>query len=1204
MERNRMHLKEIELENFKSFARKTRIPLLEGFTAVTGPNGAGKSNIADAILFVLGPKSSRVIRAGKLTDLIFNGGKEKKPASECKVSLVFDNSDRLIPIDSDKIKLTRVVRISDNVDGYYSYFYVNDKRSSLGEFDNLLANARISADGYNFVQQGDITRIVQMSNLERRRILDDISGITKFDEEIQSAEKERLAADDNIQRLSIILDEIKKQMKQLDSDREGALKYKDLHDRLLGAQACMAVKGKGSVEREIASISEQIDSYTKEKEKSETKKEELLQELQGVSDELTAVETEITERGGDEAKDIKDKIDSLRIEIARAKDAAQNADEMSVSLKDVKKAQAEDLKMVEKDLQAIHAKLEPLKKEHEQKSKLLAGKRDKLTEHQEEISKSDSELNTLQKEALELSAEVTTRQEKLHALNLEQDRLNEKISRLKIDIANQEETKKTYDFELKDAEWSIKELKNETKSSSQGIKRLQEDYQSKRNKERKLIEQSQELENAVKSLTREYNQLKAEAMAIDAVKKGQNTAVSTVLEARDKGSIKGIHGTLAELAEVDSDYETAMNIAAGQRMHAIVVDTDEVAAQCIDQLKRSKAGRATFLPLNKMIDGRPRGKAVLAAKSSLGFAIDLVKFDEKYRSAFWFVFGDTVVVKTLDEARKLMGGVRLVTLEGELAEASGAMVGGTLEKNLMKFGAPSESRIEKKAAELRTAVEESERVQAELAQLKLELADLEGKIRDTNTKDSGESAKIGSLGAKRKEFEQRLASIVAELEAKNKDLAETLDLFEKTKEDTSRFTQDIEKTKKKKEAKDKKLLEITPHELSQALKKLESEILDLSNTVANLNSEIQTLTKQIELVEARKKELEDGVASTDQKIAEQKIKSKESTEKQVQQETELKALLKMERSMGDKLNTLRTKRDNLYKKKTDTDASIEKIATKVQTSCDFVLSLQSKIGDAQKRLQEAEAVLAQYVQVKLPDEMPSQEDLRLTVSECERLISTLGAVNLKAIDDYEDRKQRFDGLKEEISQLEKQKTNLFKLVAEINDKKKLGFSKIFVAINENFKKIFVELSGGGEAELLLENEQEPLAGGLIIKARPKDKKAVRLEALSGGEKSLTALSFIFAIQAFEPSPFYMLDEIDMYLDGINAENVAKAIKRSAQNAQSIQISLRKITLKEADHLVGVTMQREGISEVVVKPNIGEGDLPETEETTPAELEAS
>jgi len=261
-----MHLKEIELENFKSFARKTRIPLLQGFTAVTGPNGAGKSNIADGILFVLGPRSSRVIRAGKLTDLIFNGGKDKKPANETKVSLVFDNSDRLIPIDSDTVKLTRLVRRSDNVDGYYSYFYVNDRKSSLGEFDNLLANARISADGYNFVQQGDITRITEMSPLERRRILDDISGITKFDEEIQSAEKERLAAEENIGRLSIILDELKKQMKQLDADREGALKYKDLHDKMVSSQACLSLKRKEAVEREIQSVSEQIINYTKDKE--------------------------------------------------------------------------------------------------------------------------------------------------------------------------------------------------------------------------------------------------------------------------------------------------------------------------------------------------------------------------------------------------------------------------------------------------------------------------------------------------------------------------------------------------------------------------------------------------------------------------------------------------------------------------------------------------------------------------------------------------------------------------------------------------------------------------------------------------------------------------------------------------------------------------------------------------------------------------
>ncbi len=1196
-----MYLKQIELENFKSFARKTKIPLLQGYSCVTGPNGAGKSNISDAILFVLGPKSSRVIRAGKLTDLIFNGGKDKRPAKECSVSLVFDNSDRLIPIDSDTIRLRRTVRLSENnTDGYYSYFYVNDRKSSLGEFDNLLANARISADGYNFVQQGDITRITTMTNLERRRILDDISGITKFDEEIQSAEKEKTAAEENIARLSIILDELKKQMKQLDADREGALKYKDLHDRMAIAQACLVVKRKESGDREMSSLNEQIINYTQEKEKSEKKKEDLSAQLTEISQELEQVETEIAERGGDEAREIKEKIDSLRIEVARAKDAAQNSEEAIINLKEVKRAQEEDLKAVQKDLKELEEKLAPFKESHEGKAKLLEERRAKLTAHQDQISKSDSEFSGLQKESLELSVDVNSKEEKLHALNLEHDRLEEKVQRLRIDIANLEETKKTYEFELKDSEWSIKELKNETKSANQGTRKLQEEYQSKRNKEKKLLGQYQDLDDAIKTLTREYSQLKAEAEAVDQVRRGYTSAVSSVLEARDKGAIKGIHGSVAELAEVEDDYETAVNVAAGSRMQAIVVDNDSVAAECISYLKKNKLGRATFLPLSRMVDGRPRGKAILASKSSVGFAIDLVRFDEKYRTAFWFVLGDTVVVKNLDEARKLMGGVRLVTLDGELAEASGAMVGGTLDKNLLKIGAPSESKIEKKSSELRSAIEQAEKVQDELAQLKTDLARLEEAIRDINAKDSGESVKISTLEAKKKEFEQRLASLDSELDGKNKDLAECLDLIEKTKEDVQKFRSDIEKLKKKKEAKDKKLLEATPQELSKALKQLETEIFELSNEVANLSSEIQTISKQMEIVEVRKKELEAAIQATEDNATQHKSKGEESVQRQGQMETELKALLNMERSMGDELNSLRTKRDALYKKKTDTEANVEKVTTKIQTSCDFVLSLQTKVQEAEKKLQEAEGELAQYSALKLPEEMPTVEDLKVSVAECEKKISTLGAVNLKAIDEYEDKRSRFDGLKEEIGQLGKQRTNLNKLVTELNDKKTVGFMRIFGGINDNFRKVFAELSGGGEAELLLENEQDPLSGGLIMKARPKDKKGVRMEALSGGEKSLTALSFIMAIQAHEPSPFYLLDEVDMFLDGVNAENVARAVKRSTKNAQFIQISLRNVTLKEADHIIGVTMQREGVSDIVMKPNIGEGTEEQQEIPGPAQ----
>jgi chromosome segregation protein len=1201
-----MHLREIELENFKSFAKKTRIPLLQGYTSVTGPNGAGKSNISDAILFVLGPKSSRVIRAGRLSDLIFNGGKERKPASQCRVSLVFDNSDRLIPIDSDSVKLTRLVKLSENADGYYSYFYVNERKSSLGEFEELLANARISADGYNFVQQGDITRIVEMSNLERRRIVDDIAGITKFDSDIQSAEKERVTVEENVGRLSIILDEIRKQMRQLEKDREGALQYKDLHDRLVLAKAGLAVKHKESIEREIASLQEQISQYTSEKEKAEEKRRELQEQLTEVSLRLSEAEREIAERGGEEAREIKEKIDNLRIEVARAKDACSNSEEMIESLKETRQAQQEDLEAVEADLATLKEKLEPLRESKDEKGKALAELRNELEGHHDDFSKSDSELSSLQKGVTELTVTINAKEEKMHALTLEQDRLSERLSRIKLDIANLEETRKTLEFEHKDSEWSMKELRNQTKASSGEMKKVQDEFYTLRNREKKLLQQAQDLENAIKTLTREYNQLKAEAEAADMVKKGYNTATVSLLEARDRGGIKGIHGTVAELADVDDDYSTALNVAAGNRMQSIVVDTDQVASDCIDYLKKNKLGRATFLPLNKMIDGRPRGKALMASKESVGFAIDLISFDEKYRSAFWFVFGDTVVVKNLSEARRLMGGVRLVTLDGELAEASGAIVGGTLDKNFMKFGAPSESRIEKKSAELRAAIDQAESVQAELSEVKARVVELEDKIHESSTKDSGESAKISSLESRCKEFKQRIGALTTEVEGKNEEFSETMDLLDKVKEDLERFREEVGKVRADKEVKETKLLEATPHELSQKIKGLEKEILTLSDEFAHINSEVQTISKQIELVTGRKDELTENLATTDEKTEEHRKRSKESAKRQGELDTELKALLSMERSMGDQLNSLRTQRDKQYKLKTEVEAGIEKAVTKIQTSSDFVLSLRTKTAESEKRLEEAETELVQYSTVELPETLPSAEDMKATVGDCEREISGLGAVNLKAIDEYEERKSRHEELKEEVGRLNKQKANLVKLVEELNSKKRIGFEKIFTAISENFKKIFFELSGGGEADLLLENEEDPLAGGLIIRARPKDKKFVRMEALSGGEKSLTALSFIFAIQAFEPSPFYLLDEVDMFLDGVNAENVSRAVKRSSRNAQFIQISLRKVTLKESDHIIGVTMQREGISEVVMRPNIGETTelRPEEGQPAPAEEEAA
>src|SRR2546427_50867 len=534
------------MENFKSFGRKISVPFLQGYTSITGPNGSGKSNIADAILFVLGPKSSKAIRAGKLTDLIWNGGKDKKGADSCQVSLLFDNSDRQIPVEADEVKLTRYVGLSPSVEGgYNSYFYINDRKSSLSEFDSLLAHARISAEGYNLVQQGDVQRIVSMSSIDRRRVLDSIAGITKFDDDISQAEGKRRETEENLDRIRIILEEIDRQITQLEADRDGALKYKELNGRLTTAKAQLAYKNRELIERQIVGTKEQIAKH-------EADKAKLDGQIKGADGDLHEV------------------------------------DELA--------------------------------------------------------SKSDAKVLGIQKQIIALNNEIDQVEEKLKGIVLEGDRTKEAIGRLESEISQTEESRKQYQVEFDDTDWQLKELRSSTKESGKSLQKLQQEFHEKRAEEAKLAKEQADVHTVILSLTRQYAHLKAEADVAENMKRGYTSAVSAILECRETGSIKGIHGTVAQLAHVGAQYETAIVTAAGARMQGIIVDDDSVAAQCIDYLKKRKIGRATFLPLTKILVGKPRGKAILVAKECLGFAIDLCHFDEKYRDAFFYVFGDTLVV--------------------------------------------------------------------------------------------------------------------------------------------------------------------------------------------------------------------------------------------------------------------------------------------------------------------------------------------------------------------------------------------------------------------------------------------------------------------------------------------------------------------------------------------------------------------------------
>src|SRR5512136_1471777 len=708
-----VYLKKVEMENFKYFGHKLVVPFYPGFTAITGPNGSGKSNIVDAILFVLGPKSSKVMRAGRLTDLIFNGGKNRKnPSKYCKVSLVFDNSQRKMPIEADNVVLTRMIKrapLKDNPDNYYSYFYINNRAASYTEFIDILTHARISGEGYNIIKQGDVTSLVEMGSVDRRKIIDGIAGISTFDEDIEKAEKERGDVDKNLERIDIILNEITTQIRQLKKDRDAAYRYKELKDKLYETKAMIAYKKKQEVESQISEVNKQIESYEGEQKK------------------FDEVEKKIGDAGGNEAHDIKGKIDSLRSETIKIDERINYSNDEVVEKNKEKTELESTLKDITKELDEFSTQKKELTQKIQDIETTLKTKEDELGKLREEIAQSDDTSMDITRELVKMREEYNNKQTEKHEIELKRDRLKEKLDVLDLQIAELQETKSTYEFEVKDIDWQTGELHKGKQESSKKVKESEKQLFEKKKHESEITEELADLEKAILKMQREQAKLQAERDAAQSVGSKYNSAVESILAARNVGELKGIRGTIAELAQVDEKYKLSLEIAAGPRMQAIVVADDTAAADAIGYLQKKKLGRATFLPINKMIVGKPRAQALMTVKdeSSQGFAIDLIHFNQEYKGAFWYVFGDTVIVNTLADARRLMGGVRLVDMKGDLIEAGGAMIGGSAPSERLSFGSADQRTLDEITRKLDGAIHSQDTLSEELAQLKKEIGELE-----------------------------------------------------------------------------------------------------------------------------------------------------------------------------------------------------------------------------------------------------------------------------------------------------------------------------------------------------------------------------------------------------------------------------------------------------------------------------------------------
>ena len=1186
-----LYLKEVRMENFKSFGKKLTVPFFPGFTAITGPNGSGKSNIADAILFVLGPKSSKIMRADRLTDLIFNGGKKQKnPAKHCKVSLLFDNKQRKLPVNSNEVLFTRMIKrapLKDNPTNYYTYYYINEKSSSYSEFMEILLHARISGDGYNIVKQGDVTSIIEMGNVDRRRIIDEIAGISHFDNDIKKAENEKEETDTNMDRIQIILREIDAQLKQLKNDRDEAYRYKELQEKLEQNKAKLAEKKKIEINQQLAEINQQIRSYKEEQNTLTEKSNTIKTQLKEKQKELKEIENHIADVGGEEVNDIKKQIDSLREEEIKTVERINYAKDEIHDLK-------EDLKTQEKRLDQINTDLSETEQNHENITEKIEDLTQQITEKEtvykelkDRIAQSDDQSIDLSKEIAELRETFENTTNNLHEKKLSLQRLSEQLNSLDETIADLQETKTTYEFELKDIQWQLSERKKAHGEQRKQRKKLEQNLFEKKKQQAELTGQLNDVDNQIRSLQQQKSKLEAEYEAISSVHQKYNRAVNQILNARDTKQLQGVHGTIAELAQVEPAYKTAMAIAAGGRMQSIIVEDDQAAAKAIHYLQKRHLGRATFLPLNKMIAGKPRGKALMTVKDehAHGFAIDLINFQNEYRGAFWYVFGDTIVVDSLKDARRMMGGVRLVDLQGSLIEASGAMKGGSKPKTQIAFGEADRTKLDEVSNELRNALTHQEQLQQHIQQLKQEITDIENELGTMDPASVSEH-ELQDISVRKKTFQTKKEKVSNQLQGKQDEYEALTQEKNKLTEKITTLQETLESLDEQKQQKGKRLLSKTSKEDAQQARDLEDMIAELKDNKFSLNADLQGITKQKELLEQQQQERSEKITEIKDEIKQHQTDRTNLTKKREEFTEQIQTLQQVQEQMSDKIKGFTTKRDAIYKDTVDLEHQLDKITTRVESYYDLVSRAKYRLPTLEEALKEINDQLEVYDVTVDTNNLPPVDSLKHSIQLVEENMRELEPVNMRALEEYDHQLNRKQKLDEDIKHLQDQRYKLINLVDEITKKKEEKFYNVYHEINKNLKELYPELSEGGEAELKLDNPDDLFDSGLTIKARPRGKKVLLLSALSGGEKSIASLAFIFAIQQYDPSPFYVLDEVDMFLDGVNAENVSRMVKQNALDSQFIMVSLRKIALKEADHVYGVTMQDTGISDMIgnVDPN--------------------
>ena len=1175
-----MYLKSIEIQGFKSFAKKIVFDFPDGITGIVGPNGSGKSNVADAVRWVLGEQKIKQLRGSRMEDVIFAGTANRKPLGFAFVSITLDNSDHKLKLQFDEVTISRRVFRSGE-----SEYMINGSICRLRDVQELLYDTGIGKEGYSIIGQGQIDKILQGKPEERRELFDEAVGIVKYKKRktiaLRKLENERL----NMSRVKDILSELGRQVGPLRRQSEAADKYVRFRDELKKYDINLFLYENGETKTKIRELvekeriaSEDLERSKAEYEVAKEEYEKLSETIHQLDEEISSIRTKISQ--GDIVKE------SMLGQIKVYEEQINSANEAESRYRERHEEITEAIQKAEEDKAAL--------------TKDKADNQEALTKALSAANDQDSKVLMVQNESEEIRQEIEKKKERLIELvnakgtiNARRERLETMMEQM---IKRREEL--TQDLEKSESDRTAQEEK---------VKSLEKEFQEAKEQESSLTEDVQARENDLREadqdiarLNRELGDAKTQYTAnearLDSLRniteryEGYGSSIREVMKLKEKKT--GIHGVVADIIKVDKKYEIAIETALGGNIQNIVTDTEATAKDAIAYLKANKFGRATFLPL-KAVTGREefRNEAVLSEHGVLGLASSLVNVEERYEGVARYLLGRIVVADNIDNAlalaRKYNYSLIIVTLEGELLNRGGSLTGGAFKNKSNLLSRRRE--IEELENSLKDLTQKQEAYAKDIDMVTLrkenldkEIADLRALLQESRIYLNTIKINLDAANARKEEIQGTFENINKEnaqieeqtgsIQNENTSLDSELDSNQKENESIKEEILALEE-------KQVKLREQEAAELliAQNMRVDHSRLVEqnsfLTNSIIRLENEIEKLNNDKTTLETNRTASIRGMDEKREEIE----KIRQTLEQAEVDKKELLAHL-------DEVEAAKEEQTGSHKGFID---KREEYSERIADLDKEVFRLNSSREKLEERFENRSSYIWDEYELTYNNALPLRDEsltdvkeMRDKINELKASIRGLGVINVGAIDEYKEVKERYDFLTNQYQDLQKAEADLVKIIRDLDKQMRTQFNTEFKKIRAEFSKVFKEMFGGGTGSIELEEDVDVLDAGISIIAQPPGKKLQNMLQLSGGEKALTAIAVLFAIQNLKPSPFCILDEIEAALDDANITRFAEYLHKLSNEVQFIVITHRRGTMEAADRLYGITMQEKGVSTLI------------------------